>query len=73
MGTNAAAAATERMRVAFPSLKHALLVGIADGFPGDKVDIRLGDIVVGQPDQYGGVVQYDFGKTLPGGFRGLGT
>ncbi|KAL4767945.1 nucleoside phosphorylase domain-containing protein [Aspergillus nidulans var. acristatus] len=45
-----------RMRVAFPSLKHALMVGIADGFPSDKVDIRLGDIVVGQPDrQYGGV------------------
>ncbi|KAL4814999.1 hypothetical protein BDW67DRAFT_81078 [Aspergillus spinulosporus] len=73
MGTNAAAAATERMRAAFPSLKHALLVGIAGGVPSDKADIRLGDVVVSQPDgQYGGVVQYDFGKTLPGGFQRVG-
>ncbi|KAL4746216.1 nucleoside phosphorylase domain-containing protein [Aspergillus terricola var. indicus] len=73
MRTIAAAAATERMRVAFPSLKHALLVGIAGGVPSDKADIRLGDVVVGQPDgQYAGVVQYVFGKMLPGGFQRIG-
>ncbi|KAL4762126.1 uncharacterized protein BDW70DRAFT_134464 [Aspergillus foveolatus] len=53
MCTNAAVAATERMRIAFPSLKHALL-GIAGGDPSDKAVIRLGDLVVGQSDgQYG--------------------
>ncbi|KAL5343573.1 hypothetical protein BJX70DRAFT_385361 [Aspergillus crustosus] len=70
MGTNAAAATTARMLAAFPSLKHGLLVGIAGGVPSEKADIRLGDVVIGQPDgQYGGVVQYDFGKTVPGGLK----
>ncbi|KAL4803808.1 hypothetical protein BDV18DRAFT_162817 [Aspergillus unguis] len=73
MGTNAAAAATERLRAAFPSLKHAVLVGIAGGVPSSKAQVQLGDVVVGQPDgQYGGVVQYDFGKTLPCGFQRTG-
>jgi hypothetical protein len=32
------------------------------------VDIRLGDVVVSQPDKtHGGVVQYDKGKSLEGG------
>ncbi|KAL4993502.1 nucleoside phosphorylase domain-containing protein [Aspergillus recurvatus] len=72
MDTNAVAAGTERLRLAFPSLKHALLVGIAGGVPRVKADVRLGDLVVGQPNgQYEGVVQYHFGKTLPGGFSGM--
>ncbi|KAL4800663.1 hypothetical protein BDV19DRAFT_375363 [Aspergillus venezuelensis] len=74
MGTNAAAAATQKMLSSFPSIKHGLLVGIAGGVPSAKADIRLGDVVVGQPDgQYGGVVQYDFGKTVPGGFQRTGA
>jgi nucleoside phosphorylase len=37
------------------------------------VDIRLGDVVVSQPHQgYGGVIQYDFGKTTPSGFERTG-
>ncbi|KAL4970640.1 ankyrin repeat-containing domain protein [Aspergillus stella-maris] len=74
MGTNAAAAATQKMLSSFPSIKHGLLVGIAGGVPSAKADIRLGDVVVGQPGgQYGGVVQYDFGKTVPGGFQRTGA
>ncbi|KAL2855967.1 hypothetical protein BJY01DRAFT_231401 [Aspergillus pseudoustus] len=74
MGTNAAAAAATRMISTFPSITSLLLVGIAGGAPSDKVDIRLGDVVVGQPvGQYGGVVQYDFGKTVPGGFQRIGS
>ena len=74
MGTNAAAAATARMLAAFPNLKNALLVGIAGGVPSRQADIRLGDVVISQPNgQYGGVVQYDFGKTVPGGFQRVGS
>ncbi|KAB8245030.1 hypothetical protein BDV35DRAFT_394293 [Aspergillus flavus] len=70
MGTNAAAAVTARMVSSFPSLKVSLLVGIAGGVPSHKADIRLGDVVIGQPEKiYGGVVQYDFGKTIIGGFQ----
>ncbi|KAL4935051.1 nucleoside phosphorylase domain-containing protein [Aspergillus oleicola] len=47
MGTNAAAAATQKMSSSFPSIKHGLLVGIGGGVPSDKADIRLGDVVVG--------------------------
>ncbi len=74
MGTNAAAAATARMLAAFPNVKNALLVGIAGGVPSKQADIRLGDVVISQPNgQYGGVVQYDFGKTVPGGFHRVGS
>ncbi|KAJ0426585.1 hypothetical protein BJY00DRAFT_298137 [Aspergillus carlsbadensis] len=74
MGTNAAAASATHMLSAYPWLKSFLLVGIAGGAPSDKADIRLGDVVVGQPvGPYGGVVQYDFGKTVPGGFQRIGS
>jgi nucleoside phosphorylase len=40
------------------------MVGIGGGVPSAEADIRLGDVVISQPYlQYGGVVQYDFGKT----------
>lgn len=74
MGTNAAAAATAKMIAAFPNLKNALLVGIAGGVPNRQADIRLGDVVISQPNgKYGGVVQYDFGKTVPDGFQRVGS
>ena len=47
----------------FPSITKRLMVGIGGGAP-DVVDIRLGDIVVGEQ-----VVQHDFGKTTPNGFQ----
>jgi len=52
----------------FPSLKHGLMVGVAGGVPSATADIRLGDVVISQPQgSNGGVVQYDFGKTLQDG------
>ncbi|KAF3912538.1 hypothetical protein ABW20_dc0109246 [Dactylellina cionopaga] len=67
-GTTWATATASQMRARFPSLKHYLMVGIGGGVPQRTVDIRLGDIVVSTPTgSLPGVVQYDFGKTLPGG------
>ncbi|KAJ5000632.1 hypothetical protein K4K48_002414 [Colletotrichum sp. SAR 10_66] len=66
MGTNSAATVASQMKSSFPSLRFGLLVGIGGGVPNfeDDVDIRLGDVVISQPSgQYGGVIQYDFGKT----------
>ncbi len=41
------------------------MVGIGEGAPSDKHDIRLGDILVGCPiKKEGGVVPYNFGKAV---------
>lgn len=54
-------------------MRFGLMVGIGGGVPSAGPDIRLGDVVVSQPHQgYGGVIQYDFGKTTPSGFRQTG-
>ena len=64
MGTNCAAAVTKDLRRSFESIEFGVMVGIGGGIP-TKVDIRLGDVAVSKPDgQHGGVVQYDFGKTV---------
>lgn len=68
LGTSAAAAAAVRMKSSFPALQYGLMVGIAGGVPSRTADIRLGDVVISQPQgHYGGVLQYDFGKTGPRG------
>jgi len=67
-GTNSAAAVATRMQSSFPSLRIGLMVGIGGGVPSVEADIRLGDVVISQPHAtYGGVVQYDLGKTGAGG------
>lgn len=72
-GTNSAAAVAMRMRAKFPSLRFGLLVGIGGGVPSSEADIRLGDVVISQPDKgRGGVVQYDLGKNTPSGFSPTG-
>ncbi|PVH69381.1 hypothetical protein DL98DRAFT_439187 [Cadophora sp. DSE1049] len=44
------------------------MVGIGGGAPTQERDIRLGDVVVSEPQgTLGGVVQYDLGKRLSGG------
>jgi nucleoside phosphorylase len=64
-GTSSAARVAEGMMHSFPNIRIGLLVGIAGGVPGPKNDIRLGDIVVSIPrNGQGGVLQYDFGKTI---------
>ncbi|KAI7287033.1 purine and uridine phosphorylase [Hortaea werneckii] len=65
-GTTSAALVAESMLRTFAGLRFGLLVGIGGGIPDVKAgrDVRLGDVVVSQPDQsFGGVVQYDMGKT----------
>ncbi|QLI64057.1 uncharacterized protein G6M90_00g027130 [Metarhizium brunneum] len=61
------------MKASFGEIRFVLLVGIGGGVPRAAKDIRLGDVVISQPvEQYGGVVQYDFGKEKPGGFERTG-
>jgi nucleoside phosphorylase len=71
--TTAATVAKDFMRT-FQSIRFGLMVGIGGGVPSPTHDIRLGDVVVGQPTGvYGGVVQYDRGKTAQKGkFRRTG-
>jgi len=67
-GTTSAATVASQMISSFDSIRIGLMVGIGGGAPSTKADIRLGDIVVSKPEQsFGGVVQYDSGKTGPGG------
>jgi hypothetical protein len=57
------------MRSTFPAIRFGLMVGIGGGVPSKKIDIRLGDVVVSKPTAgtFGGVLQYDFGKTISRG------
>ncbi|KAJ5721574.1 Tetratricopeptide-like helical [Penicillium malachiteum] len=67
-GTTTAALVLAHMLETFPSLRFGLMVGIGGGVPSKDVDIRLGDVVVSMPTATsGGVVQYDYGKTMRDG------
>ncbi|OGM46557.1 hypothetical protein ABOM_004619 [Aspergillus bombycis] len=67
-GTTSAATVATQMRATFGSIGVGLLVGIGGGVPSDLHDIRLGDVVVGMPGvRSGGIIQYDFGKTVAEG------
>jgi nucleoside phosphorylase len=73
MGTNSAAAVAVQMKIAFPSTRFGLMVGIGGGVPSQEADIRLGDVVISKPHKvHGGVVQYDSGKATPSGFERTG-
>ncbi|PWY86555.1 purine and uridine phosphorylase [Aspergillus sclerotioniger CBS 115572] len=64
-GTASAASVARDMLHSFPNIRVCLMVGIGGGAPSPKHDIRLGDVVVSTPHEgYGGVFQYDFGKTI---------
>ncbi|XWX02355.1 hypothetical protein V2A60_010392 [Cordyceps javanica] len=67
-GTSSAASVARDMVRSFTKLRFALMVGIGGGAPTAGKDIRLGDVVVSQPQgKLGGVLQYDFGKQLSNG------
>ncbi|KAM6513564.1 hypothetical protein FALCPG4_015957 [Fusarium falciforme] len=69
-GKGSAATVATNLARTFPCIKWRFLVGIGGGVPTKKHDIRLGDVVVSMPEgQYGGVVQYDFGRDTENGFR----
>ncbi|RMZ87896.1 hypothetical protein DV736_g4876, partial [Chaetothyriales sp. CBS 134916] len=66
-GTVSAARVANDMLRTFTGLRFGLMVGIGGGIPNlsNDLDIRLGDVVISQPDKtYGGVVQYDLRKNL---------
>jgi nucleoside phosphorylase len=68
MGTNSAATVAAQMKYSFGGIRLRLMVGIGAGVPSEDHDIRLGDVVVSKPGkQNGGVVQYDFGRTIEEG------
>lgn len=67
-GTTSAAALASQIRSTFLSIRFGLMVGIGGGVPSPEHDIRLGDVVVSKPTRdFGGVVQFDYGKTTAGG------
>ncbi|KAN0083920.1 hypothetical protein V8E54_003008 [Elaphomyces granulatus] len=67
-GIASAATVAAHRRISFPSIRFGLIVGIGGGVPSTKNDIRLGDVVVSKPaGVFGGVVQYDYGKTVASG------
>ncbi|KAJ5519835.1 Disease resistance protein [Penicillium fimorum] len=74
-GNCSAATVVTQMRMTFPNLKYALLVGIGGGVP-TKTEcgmIRLGHVVVSDPiGIHSGAVQYDHGKAKGGHFERKG-
>jgi nucleoside phosphorylase len=67
-GTIPAARVGRDMLSKFKGMEFRLLVGIGGGVPSNGADIRLGDVVVSVPTAtYGGVIQYDMGKTVEEG------
>lgn len=73
MGNSPAVTMAKDMLRSFP-IKIGLMVGVGGGVWSKKVDIRLGDVVVSQPEGvHGGVVQWDFGKMESGGFKRTGS
>ncbi|KAJ4160080.1 hypothetical protein NW754_003204 [Fusarium falciforme] len=57
-GTASAATTASQLLSSLPHIRIGLMVGIGGGIPQSDRDIRLGDIVIGQPDgSTGGVVQ----------------
>jgi nucleoside phosphorylase len=74
MGKVSATAVAKDMMRSFP-IKVGLMVGICGGVWSERADVRLGDVVVSQPEgMHGGVVQWDYGKMERDGvFRRTGT
>ncbi|WYZ41181.1 hypothetical protein EsH8_V_000076 [Colletotrichum jinshuiense] len=68
-GTTSAATTASNLLATLPAIRIGLLVGIGGGIarPDEDRDIRLGDVVVSQPDgTTGGVCQYDLFKAKSG-------
>ncbi|KAI1288836.1 nucleoside phosphorylase domain-containing protein [Xylaria venustula] len=67
-GKSAAATVAVNLDRTFPSIRWRFLTGIGGGVP-EYNDVRLGDVAVSMPaGRHGGLVQYDLGKDLDGGF-----
>lgn len=65
MGVAPAAAVASDLKHSFGSIKLTLLVGVCGGVPIEEPkEIKLGDVIIGKQ-----VIQYDFGKQYPDGFK----
>jgi nucleoside phosphorylase len=74
IGNNPASTVATQMQASFKGIRFGLMVGIGGGVPSEGTDIRLGDVVVSQPQgSFGGVVQYDLGRTTPNGLERIGS
>lgn len=73
-GTISASIVASQIQHTFKSILYSLMVGIGGGVPSKEADIRLGDVVVSRPTRdFGGVIQYDYGKTVSEGrFQRIG-
>jgi nucleoside phosphorylase len=60
-----AAAAASNCKASFPNIKIALVVGVCGVVPfkSNSEEIVLGDVIISE-----GIIQYDFGRRLPGQF-----
>ncbi|GFF95605.1 ankyrin repeat and SAM domain-containing protein 3 [Aspergillus udagawae] len=75
-GNNPAIAVVTQMRIRFPNLRFALLVGIGGGVPTitDNGMLRLGHVVVSKPvGPFSGAIQYNHGKARDGVFERTGA
>ncbi|KAF2230597.1 kinesin light chain [Viridothelium virens] len=73
IGIASATAVAMQIKSTFPAIRFGLMVGIGGGVPSNQADIRLGDVIVSQPGKgHVGVIQYDFGKSIPNGFDQTG-
>jgi nucleoside phosphorylase len=70
-----AARVAYQMHQTFEGIRFGLIVGVGGEVPSEENDIRLGDIVISKPTaRSGGVIQYDFGKTVQEGrFKRTGS
>jgi nucleoside phosphorylase len=75
LGKAAASKVADQMQSSFKGIRFGVLVGIGGGVPSKDNGVRLGDVVVSKPtDTFGGVIQYDFGKTIQEGrFKQTGS
>ncbi|KAL2847645.1 nucleoside phosphorylase domain-containing protein [Aspergillus pseudodeflectus] len=65
VGTASAAAVAAQMLSTYPRIRFGLMVGVGGGVPSADNDVRLGDVIVSNPGgEFGGVVQYDYGKAI---------
>ncbi|KAF3230019.1 hypothetical protein TWF192_007080 [Orbilia oligospora] len=64
-GTVSAATVESEIKWHFPDIRFYLMISVGGGVLSDINDIRLGDVVVSLPTSIsGGVIQYEFGKTV---------
>ncbi|KAF9894433.1 hypothetical protein FE257_007936 [Aspergillus nanangensis] len=70
MGKGSAASAASTLRISFPNIDFALVVGICGGvpFPTEKTELILGDVIISHQ-----LVKVDFGRQYPDRFEQKGS